>query len=121
MIPRASVLSNVKPVRVSFIWCYQALRHSVHSIHLHSMKLSDTMPMNCRPIVLQIIFDCHFQFITPACLDPGRWILPVERLSAGLKVSVGVDRHLTGCEMLLPLDTSGPLLVEIGEYIINLV
>ena len=79
------------------------------------------MPMNCCSIILQIIFDCHFQFITPACLDPGPWILPVERLSTGLKLSVGVDRHLADCEMVRPLDTSGPLLVEIGEYIINLV
>ena len=67
------------------------------------------------------MFDCHFQFITPACLDPLPRILPVERLSASLEVSVGVDRHLTGSEMVLPLDPSGPLFVELGEYIMILV
>ena len=121
MIPRASILSHIEPVRIVRLWRYWALRHSVHSIHLHRMKLSDTMPMNSCPIKLEIVCDCHLQFITPASLDPGPRILPVERLSAGLKVSVGVDRHLAGSEMVPPLDASGPFLVEIGEYVEHLI
>ena len=117
MIPRASILSDIEFVRIAFCWRYWALCHSVYSIHLHSMKLSDTMPMDCCSIILEIICDGHLEFITPACLDPGAWILPVERLSAGLKVPVGIDRHLTGFEMVRPLYTSGPFLVEIREYI----
>ena len=121
VIPRASVLSHIEPVRIVRLWRYRALRDPVHSIHLHSMKLSDTMPMNSCPIELEIICDCHFQLITPACLDPGSWILSIERLAAGLKVSVGVDRHLASSEAVPPFDTSGRFLIVIGEYIEQLV
>ena len=77
VVPRASILSNVEPVCILMIWRYRALRHSVYSIHLHSMKLSDTMPMNCGPIILEIICDGHLQLITPACLVQGPGYCPL--------------------------------------------
>lgn len=103
MIPRASVLRDVPCVGEGIKWCDRTLRDAVDTIHVHCLVLPDTVPVDARAVVCQIVdhgdtdnlhatlaftlglFFACYQFqkgthIAPACLYPRTRIHVVEEL-----------------------------------------
>ena len=65
--------------------------------------------MDCCSVVSEVVVDCYFDYVTPACLDPGTWVLLVEDFAVGIVDAVTVDVLVRYVEVILqPSDTIRP-------------
>lgn len=62
----------------------RALCDAVDTVHLHSVQLSDAMPVDRCTIGVIVVLDMNNNLVTPACLNQGAGESLVENLAAGL-------------------------------------
>ena len=77
MIPGGSVLRSTELVGKLLARRNRALSDSIDSVHFCIVELTNTMPVDCRPIEPQVITNSDFQLVAPACLDWTRKVASV--------------------------------------------
>jgi len=77
MIPGGTILQRLELVCVCVLSGNRTLSRR-HTIHLVSVELSNTMPVNCSAHVWQKIPDMYYDGITPACFKLRTWICAIE-------------------------------------------
>ena len=57
VIPSRSILQSAKLIGEAILWCNRTLSNPVDSIHMNSILLSDSVPVDARAIFWQLIGD----------------------------------------------------------------
>jgi len=55
VVPCASILHRAECVIEAVARCNRTLCYAIHSVHVHSLPLSNAMPVNAGPVMLQLI------------------------------------------------------------------
>lgn len=104
MVPGAPILSRVDNVAEGVTRCYGALGDPWNTIHVHSKELSDSVPMYCCPIVLEIVHHRNVENISPASLDPRSRISVIEKLCIGEILAVRIPPPVSHIEGIVAHD-----------------
>ena len=101
MVPGCSVLCSMELVCEIMPRGNWALGDTVHTIHGHVIEHTNSMPVNCRTIIFEIINDRDLKDITPASLNPRTWIGVIEDFSFSFIITIGVDPLIRHVECIL--------------------
>lgn len=94
MIPSMSVLKSAPSICETISLSNGALGHTIDTVHLISVELSDTMPVNCCTIEVVIVLHMDYELISPASLYQRRRERIVEDFSCRLFETVGGKLYL---------------------------
>lgn len=83
-----TILQGLELVSETIALGNRALRDTIHTVHLHRIELTNTVPVNRRSVGIVVILDVDHNLVTPACLDQGAGERLVEDLAAGLFESI---------------------------------
>ena len=113
VIPRSAILRGVENVREFLAGSNWALCDSIDSIHVTSVQLSKTVPMDggaiawiysCA-ITCQCVLDRDTQFVTPTCLKSGPREAVVEQLHCTIGETIGIASRFRKFKIVMPLAT----------------
>lgn len=90
-----SILSRPKLIGKCVSLSNRALCHSIDTVHLVGVQLSDSVPVDSRAILIIIVPDMNNKLVTPACLNQRARKLLVEDFSAGLLKSIREQGHVS--------------------------
>lgn len=89
-----SILKSAPSIRETISLSNGALSHTVDTVHLIGVELSNTMPVNCGTIEVVIISHMDHKLISPAGLYQRRREGVVEHFSCRLFETVGCKLHM---------------------------
>ena len=102
MIPRCAILGNIEYISKAVAVSNWALRYAVNSIHFKGILHSDAVPVDRSAIVSQLVFDCDFERVTPASLNPWTGILEIENFTAvAASHTISIDSVICDFEIVL--------------------
>ena len=101
VVPRRAILQRFERVREAVSRSDRTLGHTVDSIHFHTAKLSDAVPMDRGSIVLEGVCKRDFQLIAPACLNPRTWEGLIEDFAVWVPEPICIQRHVSSIERVL--------------------
>ena len=91
MIPGVAVLQRLKLISECVSLSDWTLSNTIHAIHMIREKLPNTMPVNCRAILLICVRYVNNNVITPAGFDQRTRKRAVEYLAASLLETIGEE------------------------------
>lgn len=102
VIPRCAILGDVERISKAVAVSNWALRYAVNSIHFKRVLHSDAVPVDRSAIVSQVVFNCDFERVTPASLNPWTGILEIENFAAvAASHTISIDSVICDVEMVL--------------------
>ena len=101
--PAGAVLGGAERVSVVFARRDGTLGHAIDAVHLGRVGLSESVPVNRRPVVFQLVLDGDLDQIAPAGLDPRSGVAPVEDLAALVDHTIGIDGLVFDLQVVLTI------------------
>jgi len=115
VIPRAPVLRGFPSVCKGFARGNGALGNASNSVHVRSLILPDTMPVNSRAVVEVLLdSDGDLDGIPPACLNPRSGVGIVEELGPREDLTIRIDGPIADIEPVLPKYPFRCILLVVG-------
>lgn len=114
VVPRSPVLSGLPAIDFAVSRRNRTFGHAWNAIRPAIVPLPDSMPMNTRAIVLQLVDDCDFDHVAPVGEDGGTHVLAVDEES-GTRDAIWGGGTVGDLEVVLSCDASvRPFPVEVG-------
>lgn len=100
VIPSRSILGSTPPIRETISLSNGTLCHTIDTVHLVGVELSNTMPVHCGTILIVIIFHVNHDLISPASLNQRRRKRVIEDFSCRLFEAVGCELNNANCSVI---------------------
>lgn len=102
VIPGSAILRDIELICIAIAGRNSALCDRIDTIMLESIEHTNTVPMDGRAVVFQMIFNGDFDRVTPAGFNPRPGVLLVEGFAAvGSSDPIGIDVVVGNIEVIL--------------------
>jgi len=114
VIPAGTERSGLKCVLMAVAGSDGTLRKATDTIHGIGAELANTMPVDGRAVVLQVIVDCDLDSVTPVANDGRTWNLVVHGKAEAL-IAIKIAGRVCDVEVeLANMSGIGPLVIGIS-------